>query len=67
MDQTTHELRLSNWKSIIASCQGRPDRQTAREWLAENNVSEKQYYYWLRRLRRQACEQMPMASASINC
>ena len=32
MDQTTHELRLSNWKAIIDSCQARPDGQTARQW-----------------------------------
>lgn len=58
MDQTTHELRLSNWKTIIDSCQARPDGQTARQWLTENNVPEKQYYYWLRRLRKQACEEL---------
>ena len=45
MDQTTHELRLSNWKAIIDSCQVRPDGQTARQWLTENNVPEKQYCY----------------------
>ena len=43
MDQITHELRLNNWRAIIDSCQARPDGQTARQWLAENNVSEKQY------------------------
>jgi putative transposase len=65
MDQTTHELRLSNWKAIIDSCQARPDGQTARQWLTENNVPEKQYYYWLRRLRRQACVELKPAPAGL--
>ena len=54
MDQTTHEVRLANWKTIIEQCQERPKGQTARQWLAENNIPEKQYYYWLRRVRKSA-------------
>ena len=52
MDQTTHEVRLASWKAIIEQCQARPEGQSAKQWLAENNVSEKQYYYWLRCARR---------------
>lgn len=52
MDQTTHEVRLANWQPIIEQCQARPKGQTARQWLAENNIPEKQYYYWLRRVRK---------------
>ena len=54
MDQTTHEIRLANWTAIIEQCQARPTDQTAKQWLAENNISEKQYYYWLRKLRKAA-------------
>ena len=54
MDQSTHEVRLANWKTIIEQCQARPKDQTARQWLAENDVPEKQYYYWLRRVRKAA-------------
>lgn len=52
MDQITHDLRLANWKAVIERCQARPAGQTARQWLADNNIPEKQYYYWLRRVRK---------------
>ena len=51
MDQTTHEVRLANWKAIIEQCQARPKGQTAKQWMHENDISDKQYYYWLRRVR----------------
>ncbi len=54
MDQTTHEVRLAQWTEVITQCQNRPDGQTAKEWLAENGISEKTYYYWLRKIRRKA-------------
>ena len=61
MDQTTHEVRLANWKVIIEQCQARPKGQTAKQWMVENDISDKQYYYWLRRLRAAAIKknQMP--------
>lgn len=54
MDKTTHEVRLSNWRTIINNCQARPQGQTAKQWLTENGISTKQYYYWLRRVRQEA-------------
>ena len=54
MDQSTHEIRLANWMQIINNCQNRPKEQTTKQWLAENQISEKQYYYWLRKVRKQA-------------
>lgn len=54
MDQTTHEVRISNWKSIIEQCQSRPKGQTTKQWLKDNGISDKQYYYWLRKLRKLA-------------
>lgn len=37
MDQTTHEIRLANWTTIIVQCQSRPTEQTAKQWLAKKN------------------------------
>ena len=54
MDQSSHEIRLANWIQIINNCQSRPKEQTTKQWLAENQISEKQYYYWLRKVRKQA-------------
>ena len=52
MDQLTHTVRRSNWINIIRQCQDRPAGTTAKQWLAENDISEKSYYYWLRKIRR---------------
>ncbi len=53
MDKTTHEIRISNWRSIIEQCQARPEGQSAKQWLADNGISEKTYYYWQRKVRQE--------------
>ncbi len=52
MDQITHKVRLEHWKRIIEECAGRPEDQTARQWLAEHGITKDQYYYWQRRVRQ---------------
>lgn len=58
MDKTTHEIRLNNWKKIVEECNNRPNGTTVKGWLATNGIKEKTYYYWLRRVRRAAYEQI---------
>ena len=58
MDTITHEMRMANWKPIIEQCHARPEGQTARQWLAERGISEKQFYYWQRRIREDAYNQL---------
>lgn len=58
MDKITHEVREAQWKEIIRKCQERPQGQTAKAWLAENGISNKSYYYWLRKIRKEAYEEM---------
>ena len=58
MDQTTHTMRNSRWKDIILQCQNRPAEMSAKQWMTENQVSEKSYYYWQRKLRTEAFQQM---------
>ena len=65
MDACTHEVRLNQWKLIIEQCQSRPDGQTARQWLAENRIQEKTYYYWLRRVRKEVYSRLSNGSASL--
>jgi transposase-like protein len=54
MDKITHEMRLANWKPIVQQCLNRPESQTVKQWLDENGINEKQYYYWLRKIRQEA-------------
>lgn len=58
MDQITHEIRLTHWKEIVEACNNRPAGLSARAWLEENGIKVKTYYYWLRRIRREAYEQI---------
>ena len=58
MDKTTHEIRLANWKPLIEQCISRPKGQTTKQWLEEHGISEKQYYYWLRKVRARAYGEM---------
>ena len=58
MDQITHEVRLARWKEVIGQCQLRPEGQSIKDWCKQNDVSEKRYYYWQRRIRLQIAEGM---------
>lgn len=62
MDQITHDVRRANWLSIITECQQRPMNVTTKQWLADNGINDKAYYYWLRKFRREACDQTNLPS-----
>ena len=66
MDQITHDVRSSQWLEIITQCQNRPEGTAAKQWMADNGISEKSYYYWLRKFRKQACSQMTETSTAIS-
>lgn len=58
MDKLTHTIRDSRWKEIISQCQNRPAGMSAKQWIVENQISEKSYYYRLRKFRKEAYEHM---------
>lgn len=58
MDQLTHTVRSSRWNDIILRCQNRPVGMSAKQWVAENQADANAYYYWQRKFRREAYEQM---------
>lgn len=58
MDQITQNVRRSHWISVINACQNRTDSTTVRQWLSNNGIGYKSYYYWLRKFRKEAYEQM---------
>ena len=51
MDKITHEIRLKQWTSIIRECH--TSGMTVKAWCLENDINEKQYYYWQRRVREE--------------
>lgn len=50
------EIKLKQWTEIIREC--RNSSQSVRSWCIEHDVDEKRYYYWLRKIREQACKSM---------
>ena len=46
------EYRLQSWAEIIRDCQ--TSGLTNRKFCAQRGISEKTYYYWLRKLRQTA-------------
>ena len=65
MDQITHTVRYSMWKDILLQCQNRPDGMSAKQWLKENQVSEKSYYYWQRKFRNELFEKQGIALPAL--
>ena len=49
------EQQLATWTAIIQEC--RNSGMKTKDWLAENNISKDQYYYWFKQLRLAACMQ----------
>ncbi len=66
MDNSTYEIRLSSWKSVIEASENRPQDMTKHQWLIDNGIPEKQYYYWLRKVRRTAFSQLTETSLPVS-
>lgn len=64
MDQSTHDVRRANWLNIIHQCQNRSSGTSVKQWLAENDIKEKAYYYWLRKFRKEAYDQMQLPTTA---
>ena len=65
MDKCTHEVRAAQWSEIIQQCQQRPEGQSAKQWLDKHHILNQSYYYWLRKLRNQAYEQMESSTLPV--
>ncbi|MBP2032803.1 putative transposase [Clostridium algifaecis] len=52
MDKITHKMRLDYWMPIISKCH--KSGMSVRAWCIQNNINEKKFYYWQRRIRGEA-------------
>ena len=51
----THlEIRFRHWQKLIDECQS--SGMTVKAWCEANDVSDKSYYYWLKKIRKRALE-----------
>lgn len=51
------EIKLKEWTGLIAECQA--STQTVKAWCLEHDINPKSYYYWLRKIRLRALQNMP--------
>ena len=65
--QVRNEYRKQQWVQIIRECQR--SGLSNKEYCRQHGISEKSYYYWLRKLRNAAAEGLPqiveVASAAV--
>lgn len=66
MDQITHNVRSAQWLEIVTQCQNRSEGTTVKQWLSDNGIKEKAYYYWLRKFRKQAYAQIHLPSTEVS-
>ena len=55
--QVRNEYRKQQWAQIIRECQS--SGLSNKEYCRQQGISEKSYYYWLRKLRSAAAEGIP--------
>jgi putative transposase len=51
------QMHMEEWAKLIDARQA--SGLTIKQWCQQNNVSETQYYYYLKKLRLAACEALP--------
>ena len=57
MDEVTYiktRFLQEQWEKLITDCQG--SGLKVDDWCEENHVSRHAYYYWLRKIRKEACD-----------
>ncbi|WP_333646053.1 IS66 family insertion sequence element accessory protein TnpA [Lacrimispora sp.] len=65
MDKITHEVRLTNWTKLIQECLS--SGLSKKQWCLQNQIDEKQFYYWQRRVREEIyAEQVSAAPVELS-
>lgn len=65
MVQKTHDIRRANWQKILKQCRQRPADTTIKQWCFDNGISDKSYYYWQRKFRREAAKHISIPAAVL--
>lgn len=58
-----HDYLCAKWTPIIAEC--KCSGKSVRLWCQENDVDEKQFYYWQRRIREKLYQAQAQAQAPV--
>ena len=63
MDEITNEVRLQEWREIIHAWS--KSGMTKKDWCEENDVPLRQFYYWQRKVREDAYDELQASEASF--
>lgn len=66
MDSTTltRQMKLQQWAEIIQTRM--ESGLTVAKWCEQNSVKPAKYYYWLKRIRQMACDNLPAVKAQTS-
>lgn len=63
MDKITRQVRIEHWTQIMNECLNSGMNKT--EWCRANGISDKQFFYWQRILRKEAFEASESKELSV--
>jgi len=58
----TRQYRMSQWAGVFR--EQKSSGLTITAWCEQNGISRQQYFYWQRRLRESACEELALRTES---
>lgn len=67
MDCGSHYYRRAHWIKVVQACQNRPSDITAKQWLKDNGISDKSYYYWLKKFKTEKTSQVTQSLPVRDC
>ena len=63
MDKITRQVRIEHWTQIMNECLNSGMNKT--EWCRANGISDKQFFYWQRILRKEAFAALTSKDLSV--
>lgn len=63
MDKGTQELRLMHWAELVKECHN--SGMKVREWCQQNDIDEKRYYYWQRKVRQEILQIQETSTTTV--
>ena len=58
-----NQVQKAEWAARIQQC--RESGLTVSEWCRQNSINPKTYYYHLRKIRKEICEQIPVPVITV--
>lgn len=52
------QVSLQQWSAQVRDCKNRPKGMVVETWCVQNNITQTNYYYRLRRVRKACLDQM---------